>query len=267
MELSSSLSPEWAVVPGAIGIGRLGTVIADSGGDLLARLRGHRWELLPFLRAAIAISESVQKMHGQGIIHNDLRPENVLLDKTIDRAWFAGFENATRLPRKRKPRLLIVNALPYLSPEQTGRMNRSIDSRTDLYSLGVTFYEMLAGARPASDPLEWIHCHIARVPPSLAGYRPDIPATVCAIVHRLLSKEPEDRYQTASGLQKDLQRCLDDTERFGSVRFPYLAMNEVPDRLLIPERLYGREREFGVLLRAFERMVRVGSVECVLVSG
>jgi predicted ATPase/two-component sensor histidine kinase len=271
MELSSSLSPEWAVVPAAIGIDddRLGTVMADPGGDLLSRLRGQIWELRPFLRAAIAISDSVAKMHSQGIIHNDLRPENILLDKTIDKAWFAGFENASKLPRQRKQRLLFVNALPYLSPEQTGRMNRSVDSRTDLYSLGVTFYEMLAGVRPfnASDPLEWIHCHIARVPPALTGYRPDIPPTVCAIVHKLLSKEPEDRYQTASGLQSDLQHCLDDTERFGSVRFSSLAVNEVPDRLLIPERLYGREREFGVLLRAFERMVRVGSVEFVLVSG
>jgi predicted ATPase/two-component sensor histidine kinase len=271
MELGSSLSPEWAVVPSAIGIDddRLGTIMADSGGDLLARLRGQRWELLPFLRSAIAISESVRKMHGQGIIHNDLRPENIFLNGTIDKAWFAGFENATKLPRQRKPRGLFVDALPYLSPEQTGRMNRSIDSRTDLYSIGVTFYEMLAGIRPftASDPLEWIHCHIARVPPSLAGHRRDIPATVCAIVHKLLAKEPEERYQTASGLQRDLQHCLDNIERFGSIQFSTLAVNEVPDRLLIPERLYGREREFGVLLRAFERMVRVGSVECVLVSG
>ena len=156
-----------------------------------------------------------------------------------------------------------------MAPEQTGRMNRSIDSRSDLYALGVTFYEMLTGALPftAADPMEWVHCHIARQP-TPPGERADgIPGPLSAIVMKLLAKTAEERYQTAAGVEADLRRCLAEWEAHGRIDpFP-LGTQDVPDRLLIPETLYGREREIDALLAAFDRVVADGTPELVLVSG
>ena len=156
-----------------------------------------------------------------------------------------------------------------MAPEQTGRMNRSIDARSDLYSLGITFYEMLTGTLPftAADPMEWVHCHIARqpVPPDerVAG----IPGPLSAIVMKLLAKTAEDRYQTAAGVEADLRRCLAEWEAHRRIDpFP-LGAHDVSDRLLIPEKLYGREREIDTLVAAFDRVVNHGATELVLVSG
>jgi predicted ATPase len=155
-----------------------------------------------------------------------------------------------------------------MAPEQTGRMNRSVDSRSDLYSLGVTFYEMLTGGLPftASTPIEWVHCHIARQPTPPRGAR-ELPETVSAIVLKLLAKTPEERYQTAAGLEADLRRCLGELKSLGSIGSFPLGSHDIPDRLLIPEKLYGREREIEALLEAFERVVTRGTSELVLVSG
>jgi predicted ATPase/signal transduction histidine kinase len=156
-----------------------------------------------------------------------------------------------------------------MAPEQTGRMNRSIDSRSDLYSFGVTLYEMLTGSLPftASDPIEWVHCHIARkaVPP---GERlKNIPASVSAIVMKLLAKTAEDRYQTAAGVETDLRHCLAAWDAQGRIDEFALGEHDRPDRLLIPEKLYGRAREIDALLASFERVVASGRPELMLVSG
>ena len=148
-------------------------------------------------------------------------------------------------------------------------MNRSIDSRSDLYALGVTFYQMLTGRLPfiATDPMEWVHCHIARKPIAPAERLQSVPAPISEIVMKLLAKTAEDRYQTAAGLEHDLRRCLVDWELNGRLEPFALGERDRPDRLMLPEKLYGREREVQTLLAAFDRVVESGAPELVLVSG
>ena len=142
-----------------------------------------------------------------------------MIDVATGQVWLTGFGIASRLPRERQtpePPEVIAGTLPYMAPEQTGRMNRSIDARSDLYALGVTLYELLTGRLPftASDPMEWVHCHIARQPVPPAERRIDVPpAAVSAIVMKLLAKTAEERYQTAAGVEHDLRRCLSNGRR------------------------------------------------------
>jgi len=214
---------------------------------------GRPWRSEDFLRLAVALSGALGRLHQRGLVHKDIKPSNIVVNSATGQVWLTGFGIASRLPRERQspePFEFIAGTLPYMAPEQTGRMNRSIDSRSDLYSLGITFYEMLTGTLPfaAADPMEWVHCHIARrpVPPDerVAG----VPGPLAAIVTKLLAKTAEDRYQTAAVLASDLRRCLAEWEATGRIEpFP-LGAHDAPDRLLIPEKLYGREREIDTLL-------------------
>src|SRR6516162_6463212 len=156
-----------------------------------------------------------------------------------------------------------------MGPEQTGRMNRSIDSRSDLYALGVTLYQTLIGSLPftASDPMEWVHCHIARQPPPPSERLQDVPGSVSAIIMKLLAKTAEERYQTAAGAEKDLRRCLYQWETDRRIDEFRLGEHDTPGRLLIPEKLYGRASEIDTLLASFDRIVAGGRPELVLVSG
>jgi PAS domain S-box-containing protein len=273
-ELRAALDTAWAARPVALGPrgGRMTLELEDPGGEALDRLLGRPLEVSRFLRIAIPLTAAIRQMHERGLIHKDIKPANVLVDTTRGRAWLTGFGIASRLPREHRapePPEVVAGTLAYMAPEQTGRMNRSVDSRSDLYALGVTFYEMLTGRLPftAADPMEWVHCHIARQPVPPDERVADIPGPLSAIVMKLLAKTAEDRYQTAAGLEVDLRRCLSAWEAAGRIEpFP-LGQEDASDRLLIPERLYGREREIDRLVAAFDRVVARGTPELVLVSG
>src|SRR5437899_11497713 len=225
-----------------------------------------------FLRLAVGIAHAVGQLHKRHVIHKDLKPSNIVVARESGRVWLTGFGIASRLVRERQPLgppEFIAGTLAYMAPEQTGRMNRSIDSRSDLYALGVTLYEMLTGSLPftATDPMEWVHCHIARQPVPPGERLKGIPGPVSAIVMKLLPKAGEEGDQRAAGLERDLRRCLAQWEADRRIdEFP-LGEQDTPDRLLIPEKLYGREREIEKLLASFDRVIKGGTPELVLVAG
>jgi len=227
--------------------GRTFLVLEDSGGVPFDSLLGAPMETRHFLNIASGVAAAVGKLHKCGLVHKDLKPSNILVNRTTGEIKLTGFGLASRLLRERpaaKPPETIAGTLAYMAPEQTGRMNRSIDTRADLYALGVTLYEMLTGSLPftASDPMEWVHCHVARRPVSPAERVKDIPTSVAAIILKLLAKTAEERYQTAAGLQGDLRRCLAGWEAHSRIDDFPLGDHDTLDHLLIPEKLYGRQR-------------------------
>jgi serine/threonine protein kinase len=272
--LREELDPAWAARPLRLELqqGRLTLLMEDPGGESLLKLLGRPLEIMSFLRLAIGIATALAQVHHRGLIHKDIKPANVLVNCVTGQVWLMGFGIASRLPRERQaaaPPEVIAGTLAYMAPEQTGRMNRSIDFRSDLYALGVTLYEMLTGELPfaASDPMAWVHCHIARQPMPPDKRVAGIPGPLSGIVMKLLAKTAEDRYQTAAGLTADLRKCLAEWESHRSIEpFP-LGADDVSDRLMAPEKLYGREHEIERLLGAFDRVVTNGATELVLVSG
>jgi PAS domain S-box-containing protein len=311
--LKEELDPTWATRPLAITAhrDRMVLVLQDPGGVPLNQLLGSArdasaetnggvqpLDIALALRLAISFSASIGALHQRGIIHKNIKPANVLVNSVTGQCWLTGFGIASQLPRERQPPAppeFIAGTLPYMAPEQTGRMNRSIDSRSDLYALGVTLYEMLTGTLPfsAEDPMEWVHCHIAREPIPPNTRSKTVPGPVSAIIMKLLAKTAEERYQTAAGLESDLRRCLDewehgsDSARRGQegavssratsdrsagtsshqIQEFALGEHDTPDRLQIPEKLYGRAHQIDTLLASFDRVAAKGRPELVLVSG
>ena len=228
-------------------------------------------ELKRFLRLAVGTTVALGHAHRRGLIHKDIKPANLLIDGAGE-VRLTGFGIASKLSLEKQmlePVEVISGTFAYMAPEQTGRMNRSMDTRSDLYSLGVTLYELLTGVLPfdTSDPAELIHCHIARQPAWPVDRASGVPVAVANIIMKLLAKNAEERYQTAAGAEADLRHCLAEWEAQGRVDpFP-LAAQDASRQLLIPERLYGRESEIQLLLGAFEQVVQDGAPRVALVSG
>jgi predicted ATPase/signal transduction histidine kinase len=241
-------------------------------GSSLDQLCGQPLPVGQFLTLAIGAAVALRDLHALGIIHRDIKPENLVVDQRSGRVRLADLGLATWQPRESAAGAspeLIEGTLAYMSPEQTGRMNRGVDQRSDLYSLGLTFYEMLTGALPfaPADPLEWVHCHLAKVPRPAAEVTPGVPVMLSLIVDRLLAKSPEDRYQTSVGLLDDLERCQRQWLASGTITpFP-LGERDVSDRWLLPQHLYGRESETRILRQSFERAAAAQGPLLLLVAG
>jgi predicted ATPase/signal transduction histidine kinase len=275
--LASQLDPAWAARPVKVinYRGQEVLILEDPGGEpldlVIERGREAPVDLSRFLRIASGLSAALGQVHSHGLVHKDVKPANILVDAE-GRAWLTGFGLASQIPREwhtaGSPES-IAGTLAYMAPEQTGRINRTIDSRSDLYSLGVTLYETLMGELPftTSDPIELVHSHIARPPPSPTEKVAEIPEVVSAILMKLLAKPAEERFQTAKGLEYDFRRCLEEWEAKGRIEnFPLGELDE-PGRLVFPEKLFGRTLETSTMLGALDRVASGNGPELVLISG
>lgn len=247
-------------------------VMEDYGGISLRNYAKDR--ALPpaqVLAIGLQLTDILHHLYQNRIIHKDLKPANILIHPDSQQIKLIDFSIASVLPREiqeTKPLNGLEGTLPYLSPEQTGRMNRGIDYRSDFYSLGVTLFELLTGQLPfsAADPMEWVHCHLAKQPPLAHTIAPTIAPALSEIVAKLLAKNAEDRYQSALGLKHDLTLCQQQLQATGRIEAFPIAQADICDRFVIPERLYGRTAEVQALLAAFDRVAQ-GHPELMLVAG
>jgi predicted ATPase/serine phosphatase RsbU (regulator of sigma subunit)/tRNA A-37 threonylcarbamoyl transferase component Bud32 len=247
-------------------------VLEDFGGESLKHwLLQRRLTVKDFLSLAVAMADSLGHIHATNLIHKDINPSNLVWNPQTNQLKLIDFGIASRLPRE-NPTLKNPNqlegTLPYLSPEQTGRMNCALDWRTDLYSLGATFYEMLTGKVPfdSKDSLELVHCHIAKTPTPVSEAQHEVPEIFSNIVAKLMRKNVEARYQSAFGLKADLEKCFNQLKNTGKIAAFPLAQNDFSGYFQIPQKLYGRESEIKILLQAFER-ISSGAAEMMLVAG
>lgn len=250
----------------------LALVLEDFGGRSIKELVGNnQLNLEMFLQIGIQLTTTLESLHELNIIHKDIKPLNIIFNPTTNQIKLTDFSIASRLSRESQPAYnpnLIEGTLAYMSPEQTGRMNRAIDYRTDFYSLGVTFYELLAGQLPflSSDPLELVHCHIAKQPIPLHQLRSEIPEALSDLVMKLMAKTAEDRYQSAYGITADLTHCLQQLQTTGHIDLFMLGEQDISTKFHIPQKLYGRETEIDMLTATFDR-VSCGFTELMLIAG
>ncbi|WP_066380313.1 hybrid sensor histidine kinase/response regulator [Anabaena sp. CA = ATCC 33047] len=250
----------------------LGLILLDFEGEPLKEImNSQKFDISQFLQIAIQLAATLAQIHENHIIHKDIKPDNILVNLKSNDIKIIDFSISSCLSREN---LLVSHpsglegTLAYMSPEQTGRMNRGIDYRTDFYSLGVTFYEMLTQQLPfiATDALEIVHCHIAKTPLSPKDINPEIPPAISDIVMKLLAKTAEERYQNALGLKADLEACFRELQATGKIANFVVGTSDLYSQMLIPQKLYGRETEVLTLMNAFERVSR-GAAEIMLVSG
>ena len=249
-------------------------LLEDFGGESLKIiLENHRFSLLEFLKIAIKIVDTLGKIHQHKIIHKDINPSNIVFNPRTEQLKIIDFGLSTLLSQDnitlQTPNVL-EGTLAYISPEQTGRINRYLDYRTDFYSLGVTLYELLTNQLPftSSDPLELVHCHIAKEPIDaylLIKEATQLHQLVSDIIMKLMAKIPEERYQSAWGIKADLETCLTQYQNRTIQRFT-LGSQDIYPQIQISQKLYGRESQIESLLTAFER-TSLGQTELMLISG
>ena len=236
--------------------------------SILLKEKG-KYPLADIISIILKVVNTVNEIHSQSIIHRDIKPHNIVFNEKTGNLNIIDFGSASRLPKQNSFIPLsssIEGTLAYISPEQTGRMNRSVDYRTDFYSLGVTFYQLLTGELPFlySDPMELVHAHIAKSP--LTPYqRCKIPKIISDIVMKLLEKNPDDRYQSAAGIYHDLEFCLNNIENIESVEFQ-IGNSDISSKFKIPDKLYGRTKEILKIVKSVKRASE-GNVELVIISG
>ncbi|MEM9213323.1 MAG: AAA family ATPase [Cyanobacteria bacterium P01_F01_bin.150] len=247
-------------------------IMEDVGGVALSDYSQQQpLEVEEVLAIALQLVDILHNLHQQRVIHKDIKPANILIHPGSKKIWLIDFSIASLLPKEtqalQSPGSL-DGTLAYLAPEQTGRMNRAIDYRTDFYALGVTLYELLTGHLPftSDDPLELIHCHISQQPKMADQVNPQVPPMVSALVSKLMEKNAENRYQSALGLKHDLEQCFSQWQVEGAIPTFQLGQRDVSDRFIIPEKLYGRHNEVTALLEAFNR-ASAGQPELMLVAG
>ncbi len=251
---------------------RLVLVLEDIGGAPLSqRLRPHAFSIADFLEVAPWLCASVGVLHRRHIVHNDLNPANVLLTPAGDRLQLIDFGSATTLSAELttfQNLETLEGTLAYMSPEQTGRTGRSLDQRSDLYSLGIMFYELLTGRLPftAPDASALVFAHLAKEPEPVEAIAPQVPPVLGRMVRKLLSKNPEDRYQSVWGVQAELARCRSQWRAYGRVEDFALGAEDISDTLHLPSKLYGRTREVSRLQQILESVSR-GATELVTVAG
>ncbi len=250
----------------------LALILEDSGSESLNDwMKGKKLTIIQVLFLGVQLVSALAEIHKHNIIHKDVKPQNIIINPATEKVQIIDFSIASRLERENStishPDLL-EGTLAYMSPEQTGRMNRSIDYRTDFYSLGVTFYEMLTGELPfnSTDPLELVHSHIAKTPIPPHQLNPEIPPQISAIAMKLLAKNAEDRYQSTEGLKFDLETCSIELQASGYISNFVVGSADKAGQLNIPQKLYGRDKEIEKILETFDR-VASGTTELMLVSG
>lgn len=251
---------------------RLAIVLEDCAAQSLRDiLENQTLQLEIIIEIAREITTALQSIHKAKVIHKDLNPSNILFNQATKEIKIIDFGIATQLPKEQKSisnYKTLEGTLAYISPEQTGRMNRGLDYRSDYYSLGVTLYELLTKQLPfkAQESMELIHAHLAKIPSSPQQIKPEIPQPVSEIVMKLMAKNAEDRYQSAAGLRHDLEICLNQLNSQGEIQEFELRQQDRCDHFIIPDQLYGRESEVKRLLDSFER-VAPGKSEMMLVAG
>ncbi|MBL8399425.1 MAG: AAA family ATPase [Candidatus Accumulibacter sp.] len=252
--------------------GDLHLVLGDPGGmPLVGAFAVKPPDIGTLLDIALQAAHILEKVHAAGMVHGGITPENFLYDLADRQLTLLNLASATFMPRFRQPfdsPFHCATALPYASPEQTGRMNRAVDYRTDFYSLGVMLYELATGRLPfdSDDPLEIVHAHLAVAPPDPVTLAPALPEPISRIILKLMGKAAEDRYQSATGLRRDLERCATAWHQGREIDDFPLGRGDPSARLRIPQGLYGREKETAVLLSAFDRVAE-GETILLLVTG
>jgi PAS domain S-box-containing protein len=273
LSLAGKLDEAWATKPLALerNEGRPVLVLSDPGGVPFGTMLGKPIEAERFMVVATNAAATLRELHAVGLVHKDIRPDHLLVDGS-GKVWLTGLGRAgTAVPSDQAEggSDLDASGLPYISPEQTGRIKRLVDERSDLYSLGIVLYQAMTGELPfvAIDAMEWIHSHVARQPIPPRQRNDEVQPVLEAVVLKLLAKKPDERYQTAAGLEADLRRCLHSWIQDGRIVDFEVASGNANDRLRVPSGLYGRSDQLELIEAAYDRVRLSGKVETILVSG